>query len=279
MTRVTVVVENRASTRNVLSEHGLSLWIEHEGRHVLFDTGGGRTLAPNVRSLRIPLEKADAIVLSHGHYDHTGGLLEALKLIGHETPVYVHPKALESKFSKTTGTPRRINVPEVNRDCIEAYHGRVHFTEAPTEIVPGLFATGPVPRVTDYEKPPRTFFLDEACTIPDPVEDDQSIYFYTGDRLIVLCGCAHAGVVNTLRYVASLTGDRPQAVLGGMHLLNSGPDIIDRTISELRELGVTLFAPSHCTGIPMTAALWDRFPNQCRDFGCGQVVEFDAAAK
>ena len=274
MTRVAVVVENRASTRNVLSEHGLSLWIEHEDKYVLFDTGGGRALLPNVRSIGVPLEKTDAIVLSHGHYDHTGGLLDALKTIGHEVPVFLHPAALEGKFSKTAGAARRINLPEVNRTCIEAYGGMIRFVEGPTEIVPGLFATGPVPRVTEYEKPPGNFFLDEKCTIPDPLVDDQSVYFHCGGRLIVLCGCAHSGVVNTVRYVAELTGDAPSGVFGGMHLLQSSPEVIDRTIADLRDMDVSQFGPCHCTGLPMTAALWDRYPGECRDFGCGQTVDF-----
>lgn len=274
MTRVSVLVENRASTRNVLAEHGLSLWIEHEGRNILFDTGGGRALLPNVESLGIPLEKADAVVLSHGHYDHTGGLLAALKAIGRETPVYLHPAALEPKFSLTEGKSRRIDIPEVIKECIEAYGGTVRFVEGPTEIAPGLFATGPVPRVTDYERPPKSFFLDAACTRPDPIEDDQSVYFHAGDALAVLCGCAHSGVVNTLRYTVDLTGASRLAVFGGMHLLHGSPSLIDRTIADMRALGARRFGPSHCTGIPMTAALWDRFPGECRDFGCGQSVEF-----
>ena len=277
-TKITVLVENRAAARDVLAEHGLSLWIEHEGHNVLFDTGAGRAIRPNARARQIALDEAEAVVLSHGHYDHTGGLIQVLELAS--PPVYAHPAAFQPKFKQyTDGRVLQINREKVDEEHIRRLGSEIRHVEQPTEIVEGLFATGPVPRETDFETPPADFFLDEACTVHDTLVDDQSLYFLTEQGPIVLCGCAHSGVVNTLRYVAKLTGQAPYGVFGGMHLLNSSRDVIDRTIREMQELGVVLYGPAHCTGVGMTAVLWTTVGTNFRDFCCGDVVEFYGSSK
>lgn len=272
-TKITVLVENRAATRDVLAEHGLSLWIEHEGHKVLYDTGTGRAIRPNARTRDIALDEAEAVVLSHGHYDHTGGLIQVLELAS--PPVYAHRAAFQPKFKKNVeGHVTQINRPKVNEENIQRLGCEIRYVDGPTEIIKGLFATGPVPRRTDFESVPKNFFLDEACNVNDTLEDDQSLYFLTERGPIVLCGCAHSGVVNTLRYVQELTDQAPYGVFGGMHLLDSGKDVIDKTIAAMQELGVVLFGPAHCTGVGMTATLWTTVGDGFRDFCCGQVIEF-----
>ncbi|MGD9127726.1 MAG: MBL fold metallo-hydrolase [Planctomycetia bacterium] len=272
-TKITVLVENRAVGRDVLAEHGLSLWIEHDGHKILFDTGAGRAIRPNARARQIPLDEAEAVVLSHGHYDHTGGLIQVLELAS--PPVYAHPAAFQPKYKKyDDGRVVQINREKVNEEHIRRLGSEIRYTEQPTEIVEGLFATGPVPRETDFETTPDDFFLDEACTKLDTLVDDQSLYFFTEQGPIVLCGCAHSGVVNTLRYVQELTGQAPYGVFGGMHLLNSGPEVINMSIRAMQEMGVTLFGPSHCTGVGMTATLWTTVGDNFRDFCCGDVLDW-----
>lgn len=107
--------------------------------------------------------------------------------------------------------------------------------------------------------------LDEACTQPDPLEDDQSVFFDTVDGTVVLLGCAHSGVINTLHYIRQLTDNRPiHTVIGGMHLVGASSRRTERTIEELKQLGIRRFAPAHCTGMPATVALWNAFPGQCQ---------------
>ena len=274
-TSITVVVENRASKRDVIAEHGLAVWIQHEDHRILFDTGAGRAIMQNVAALGIDLQKADAIVLSHGHSDHTGGLLSVLKAIGRPIPVYMHPAALQPKFKKENGGSRSMNAPGVNAAALESLGAEIRFTEKPTEVVDGVFVTGQVPRIDSFEFPPEGFFLDEACTLPDIVEDDQSLFFRLDEDAAwaVLFGCAHAGVINTLDYIAELTGMRSGAVFGGMHLINSPSSRIDDTIEAMHQRGICMFGPAHCTGIGMTAALWDRYPMECRLYNTGCTVE------
>ena len=136
--------------------------------------------------------------------------------------------------------------------------------------------TGPVPRLTDFEDTGGPFFLDEACTRPDPLEDDQSVFLDTTEGTVVLLGCAHSGIINTLRYIRQLTDNHPiQAVIGGMHLVGASSHRIERTIEELKRIGVERLAPAHCTGMPATVALWNAFPGRCQACPVGTRFEFD----
>lgn len=275
-TCITVLVENTAHGPCVLAEHGLSYWIEHNGNHILLDTGQGAVLASNATKLKIQLLDLDALILSHGHYDHTGGVAEALK---HErsVAVYAHPAAFAKKYARNNdGTARAIGMPYPSEKAIRTSRNQLIHTTQPTVVFDGLTVTGPVPRLTDFEDTGGPFFLDEACTQPDPLEDDQSVFFATSKGTVVLLGCAHSGVINTLRYIRQLTDNRPiHAVIGGMHLVNASPHRIERTIEELKQFGIRRLVPGHCTGMPATVALWNAFPGMCQMCPVGTRFEFD----
>ena len=272
-TRVTALVENTARGLGLLGEHGLAFWIERDGHRVLFDTGQGMALAPNARILDVALEEAQAVVLSHGHYDHTGGLAYALDR-ARDAALYAHPAAFEAKYAQMTdGSARGIGMPERDKQAARARN--VIFTTAPTEIVEGLFATGAVPRVTEYEDTGGPFYLDRECREPDPMDDDQAVYFAGSEGTVVVLGCAHAGIINTLLHVHNLTDGAPiQAVFGGTHLGGASPERMARTIAALGELGVGRLGPAHCTGLGPTVALWQAFPERCFPCGAGTVLEF-----
>lgn len=276
--RITILVENTAGGPDVLAEHGLSYWIERNGKRILLDSGQGGVLASNAYKLRIPLREVNSLVLSHGHYDHTGGAAEALKST-QSVNVYAHPAAFAQKFiRKSDGTAREIGMPYPSQEAIRASRNQWTAIEGPTVVSEGLTATGPVPRLTDFEDTGGPFFLDEACTRPDPLEDDQSVFFSTTEGTVVLLGCAHSGVVNTLRYIRQLTNDRPiHAVIGGMHLVGASSRRIERTIEELKRIGVGRLAPAHCTGMPATVALWTAFPDTCITCHVGKTFEFELA--
>lgn len=277
--RITVVVENTAQGAGMLAEHGLAYWIEWDGQRMLFDTGQGSVLVGNAYRLGIPLHNADSIVLSHGHYDHTGGLAEVLHN-GRAVSLYVHPAAFDAKYARNRdGTAREIGVPVAVQEALHRHAPHVIKTESPTKVSRGLTVTGQVPRSTDFEDTGGPFFLDAACSKPDPLIDDQSLFFETHEGIVVLLGCEHSGVINTLRYIGQLSGNKPiRAVIGGMHLVNASPARIARTIEEFRHLEVRLLAPCHCTGMAATVALWSAFPGECSMCHVGTTFDFDAVS-
>jgi 7,8-dihydropterin-6-yl-methyl-4-(beta-D-ribofuranosyl)aminobenzene 5'-phosphate synthase len=271
--RITVLVENTAGGQGLLAEHGLSFWIELGHKRILFDTGQGNLLIGNARRLGIRLELADAIVLSHGHYDHTGGLGDALRCVG-RPKVYAHPAVLAPKFARSTdGTVRDVGISCLGPQDVRE---RAEFVrvEGPTEVCEGLRLTGPVPRTTDFEDTGGAFFRDKDCTEPDELIDDQAAFVETSAGTVVILGCAHAGVINTLRHVQSLTHGRAiHTVIGGMHLVNASDERMDKTVAELRRLDVQRLLPCHCTGFEAMAWLWSEFPGRCATCPVGTVVE------
>ena len=275
MVRITVLVENKAQGSGLLAVHGLAFWLEAGQRNVLFDTGPGAALEHNARRLGIALESADAIVLSHGHYDHTGGLAVASRLAPQAT-IYAHPAAFERKYAGSAGGTNRDIGAADSEDRLARWvtHRLVHTAE-PTEVCEGVSVTGAIPRLTDFEDTGGSFFLDGDSRVHDPLIDDQALFFGSSRGTVVLLGCAHAGVINTLRYVQELTGGRPiHTVVGGMHLMQASPERMEQTIEALRELDVERLGPAHCTGAKATAQLAAAFPGRCFSCAAGATMEF-----
>jgi 7,8-dihydropterin-6-yl-methyl-4-(beta-D-ribofuranosyl)aminobenzene 5'-phosphate synthase len=261
---VTVLVENTVYGRRLKGEHGLAFHFQAGSESLLFDTGQSDLLVENARVLNLDLSQLGAVALSHGHYDHTGGL-GAVWNLAPQASLYAHPAALGPHFARSSdGTVRDVGITERNRDAARAFAQPPHTPVTPAEVLPGVFLTGEIPRETGFEDTGGPFVLDEAGTEPDPIIDDQALFFDTLDGVVVLLGCAHAGVFNTLRHIHGLTGGRPfHAVLGGTHLVAASEERMTRTIAALRELDIQHFGPAHCTGETAKARLWKEFPVPC----------------
>jgi 7,8-dihydropterin-6-yl-methyl-4-(beta-D-ribofuranosyl)aminobenzene 5'-phosphate synthase len=272
---ITVLMENSVRSRGLMAEHGLAFHLQAGDDSVLFDTGQSALLVENARQLGVDLTQLCAIALSHGHYDHTGGL-SAIWELAPGAGLFVHPAVLAPRFARNPdGTSRAVGTSEAGLAAINAHGPQLHGTSKPTEVLPGFFLTGEIPRETDFEDVGGPFFLDEAGQWPDPIVDDQALFFDTRDGVVVLLGCAHAGVVNTLRHVRRLTSDRPiHAVLGGMHLLVASPERLEATVQALREMNVARLGPAHCTGAAATARLWHEFPKTCTTCSVGSRFVF-----
>ena len=270
--RITTLVENTVSGAGLLAEHGLSFWIEYGDKRILFDTGQSNILIKNAKVLGIDLAETDVIVLSHGHYDHTGGLAAVLGIAA-EAKIYLHPAAVEPKFSKKTAGAEPIGMPDSARKAIK--NREVIWTETPTQIFPGVTVTGQVPRINDFEDVGGAFFIDENCQKPDELLDDQTLFIETPKGLVIVFGCAHAGVVNILHHIADLTKKKQfYAALGGMHLLRASKERIKLTEIVFRDYGLKKIGPAHCTGADVTRRFWEVFPDRCFDNTVGTDVKF-----
>lgn len=272
---VTVLAENTVAQRGLLAEHGLAFWVEAEGRHILFDTGQGLVLSHNARALGLDLRTADAVVLSHGHYDHTGGLAEVLAGLGPDARVYVHPQALCARYHRGPSSVRPVGMPQPAVEALRGLGPRCQPVTAPTRILPGVMLSGKVPRRHSEEAVDEGFRLDAAGLEADPIADDQALVLHTPSGAVVLLGCAHAGVVNTLEQVRELAGgQRVRAVLGGMHLRAASPERVAWTVAALRRFDPHALCPMHCTGMAATVALWTAFQDRCVPGAVGTTWTF-----
>lgn len=275
-TRITILVDNKARP-GMVAEHGFSLWIETAGKRFLFDTGQGAAFEINSAALGIDLASTDMLVLSHGHYDHTGGVPTCLRTAA-KADLYCHPGAVVPRYSVRNGIAKSIQMPHDVMQAIDKLSAKqVHWVQHPLSLTEGIGLTGPIPHTTDCENGGEPFFLDPKGRRPDPIDDDMALWISTGSGLIICVGCAHAGIGNTLRYVQELNnGMRIRAVIGGFHLMNAGQQQMTDTIAVLRGLAPDQIIPCHCTGESAIDQLSAAFSDACCPGAAGMVFDFSS---
>jgi len=253
--QITTLSENTAGLGNFLGEWGLSILVETAGLKILFDTGQSISASHNADLLGIELGKINKIVLSHGHYDHTGGLRQILHQMRKEIEIIAHPDIWQAKYAAGQDEARYIGIP-FHRQTLESLGARFNLTKKPVRINDNIITSGEIPMVTDYEEIEPSLVVKEGKRFkPDKLLDDQALIIKTEAGLVVILGCAHRGIINTLHHARKLTGVKTiYMVLGGCHLIAATEERIWLTIAALKELGVQRLGVSHCTG-PVASAI------------------------
>ena len=276
ITKITILGDNEIKPGSgLLAEHGFSALIEGSGRRILFDTGQGAALEHNASVLGIDLGSLDCIILSHGHYDHTGGLLYAIQC----TPmveVVAHPRALASHLVQRENDPepREIGIP-FPTDSLAAHGARFVPVKNFQQVRPGVWFTGEVPRKHPTDSDPGLYVRKGTELVPDRMEDDASVVIETGSGPVLLLGCAHAGVTNILDHVQDRMGlDTLHAVIGGTHLNASGREETTAFINAIDAFRVMRIAPAHCTGSGPAREIEAHFGPRFSKAFAGAVFEF-----
>lgn len=270
--KITILYENTVGVPiGVTGEWGSSILLEVPGLTLLFDTGADGALVPNARALGIDLAAVDLVVLSHGHYDHTGGLRAFLQYYQRPIPVVAHPEVFSIRFVDTDTGRRHIGLP-FRRQELESLGAAFRFTTDVLELGDGLLVSGEVPRLTEGEGDQRLVVVEGNLAKPDLVLDDLSIYVVTDRGLVIILGCAHAGVINIVEHARALTGvEKVHAIIGGTHLGPINPLQRKYALDYLGSLGLDLLAANHCTGLPVMAAMAGIFGERFRFASVGTV--------
>jgi len=250
-----------------IAEHGLSLLIEvtaggNRGSFLL-DTGQGYALKHNMEELKLDAGSIQGVVISHGHYDHTGGLIELLNSVGRELPVVAHPDAFKpSVWIRRRGSVRAPFLP-VSKRRVEEAGGRLLLTSCAFPLFTGALTTGEVERRTPFEQLEGVFYLDEGEVSERPIKDDQAIIIVLKRRgLAIASGCSHSGIVNIVEQARRLTGiNKVCCVVGGFHLAGASEERVEKTIQYLKGLKADVVSPMHCSGFEFTCKAASELPD------------------
>lgn len=272
--KITFLVENTVPTPEWKGEYGFSALVTVDNKSYLFDTGSADALFANAATAGLNLSDIDGIIISHGHFDHTGGLIKALQLAKNKK-VYAHSKIFIDRYVDTGSDYRPIG-SLASQEEIEAQGGNLIFTDNFTEISPNIYITGYIPRLNAFEDAGGNFKIKKGDKyIDDIIEDDISLVIDHPDGLIVISGCAHAGIVNILEYVRKQMGKKKiLAFLGGTHLISANDNRINKTISELEKLDIRQLVLAHCTGFHAAAKLYNKFNDKVIKGETGMYFEY-----
>lgn len=276
-TRITILCENSvARPGGLIAEHGFAALIETPASTVLFDTGQGFGLLHNAQEIGRNLQKISSVVLSHGHTDHSGGLPALLNHLQRPLAVVAHPDLFSDRYWRSNFELRPIGIT-MSRAELEGQGAAFSLGCDSQQLTENLYCSGEVPRRTDFEQgDPHLVIPDgKGGYALDPLRDDLSLALTTEKGLVILLGCAHAGVINIIEHFKEQSGEeRICALIGGTHLGPASEEQFQMTLAMLKRYRIGKIGLSHCTGLNRGAQLFQEFAGRSFFAAAGTVLEF-----
>ena len=273
--KVTVLAENSVVVPfNVIGEHGFAAFVETPDFNFLFDTGQGKALVNNALALKKDLTSIKFLYLSHGHYDHTGGIENLLKI---KSPliVYTHKDAFSKRYWSKNNVKIYVGIP-FSKAYLESLGANFVYEQEFREIEKGIYSSGEIERKTDFEKIDEEMKVENKNgeLVQDQIWDDFSLAIDTSKGLVVILGCAHSGIVNILNHFINKTGKKDiYAVIGGTHLGFATNEQINATLEVIDKYNIQKLGASHCTGLEVGAKLYNKLKDRFFFAGVGSVLE------
>jgi 7,8-dihydropterin-6-yl-methyl-4-(beta-D-ribofuranosyl)aminobenzene 5'-phosphate synthase len=275
----TTLCENTVASPGFTGEWGLSVLVQIDDHNILFDTGAESAAVKNADKIGFDLKTVNTIVLSHAHRDHTGGLRAVLKRTDHPQ-IIAHPALWNPKFKrvmpdeslKYNGIPFRRE--EIEKDA------ELCLSKEPLQLSASTITSGEITQTTDFETAGNQYFFRENNELQqDYFLDEQALIIQTPEGLVIVSGCAHRGIINTIRHAQKITGQETvHTLLGGTHLYPKEKSAVSKSISKLMSMGVQNIGVSHCTGLPaamqLASAFGDRF--FLNNTGSVHTLQFDS---
>lgn len=273
--KIYILTDNRTKKRDILAEHGLSVFIEHKNTNTLFDTGQSDVYCRNAAQMGVDLSKSDCIVLSHGHYDHCGGLIH-FPYPDKAPSIFVHKDAFQKRYTINPDgkSYREIGIPWSLQDY-SFIKNKIEYLQKIVKLAPDTILCGEIPSTTLFESVPEGFFTgDKPNRIADMMADEQMLIFDTDKGLCVFLGCSHPGVANCLNYaLKQFPGKKIDTLVAGMHLDSVSPLRLQMTLQYIIDLGIRKVVPLHCTGIHAITEMMRFLGDKCLPLCAGDTLE------